>query len=150
MISADSRSVRWTFLQHRPSGVKADTRFGLGKDLIFSISEAKKNLMAHQLWTVRSLREFELLGRFFASESGPPSDADKREICTRLGITLTPNTLFEGTGRSADESFLPPEPDFRGESGRKFWVYRPDRSRLKTRAGRLESCGLHSIVPPGH
>jgi hypothetical protein len=80
--------------------------------------------MAHQLWTVRSLREFELLGRFFASESGPPSDADKREICTRLGITLTRDTLFETTGRSADENFLRSKSYFTGENGRRFWVYR--------------------------
>src|SRR5258708_26117169 len=34
---------------------------------------------------------------------------------------------FERTWKSADESFLPPEPDFRGENGRKFWVYQMDQ-----------------------
>ena len=80
--------------------------------------------MAHQLWTVRIPGESELKGRFFASGVGPISSAEKKEISPLLGISLTPETLFEGTGRSADESFLPPEPDFRGENGRKFWVYR--------------------------
>jgi hypothetical protein len=108
--------------------VKADTRFGLGKDLIFSISEAKKNLMAHQLWTVRRWgEETELRDRFFASDSGSPSPAEKMAICRHLGISLTPDTLFEATHKSTDESFLPPEPDFRGENGRKFWVYQMDQ-----------------------
>ena len=83
--------------------------------------------MAHQLWIVRRSAESELRGRFFASESGPPSPADKMAICPLLGITLTPDTLFERTWKSADESFLPPEPDFISESGRRFWVYRLDQ-----------------------
>ena len=82
--------------------------------------------MAHQLWTVRRLGELELQGRFFASESGLHSDADKMAICRVLGISLTPDTLFEGTGRSADESFLRSRSYFTGENGRKFWVYRMD------------------------
>jgi hypothetical protein len=48
-------------------------------------------------------------------------------ICHILGISLTPDTLFEATLQSADKSFLPPEPDFVGENGRKFWVYRMDQ-----------------------
>jgi hypothetical protein len=48
-------------------------------------------------------------------------------VCLRLGIWLTPDTLFEATYKSADESSLPPEPDFRGENGRQFWVYRLDQ-----------------------
>jgi hypothetical protein len=76
--------------------------------------------MAHQLWTVRRPGESELLGRFFVSGFGPIPPAEKMAICRHLGITLTPNTLFEGTYESASELFLPPEPDFRGENGRKF------------------------------
>jgi len=71
--------------------------------------------------------EAELRGRFFASGSGPPSPVDKMAICHILGISLTPDTLFEATLQSADKSFLPPEPDFVGENGRKFWVYRMDQ-----------------------
>jgi hypothetical protein len=82
--------------------------------------------MAQQLWIVRRSAESELRGRFFVSESGPISPADKKEICPILGITLTPDTLFERTWKSAEESFLPPEPDFISESGRRFWVYRMD------------------------
>ena len=82
--------------------------------------------MAHQLWTVRILGELELQGRFFASESGLPSDADKMAICRILGISLTPDTILEVTGMSADESFLRSRSYFIGENGRKFWVYRMD------------------------
>jgi hypothetical protein len=84
-------------------------------------------LMAHQLWTVRRPGESELRGRFFASGVGPISPAEKKEICPLLGITLRPDTLFERTWKSADESFLPPEPDFTSENGRRFWVYRLDQ-----------------------
>jgi hypothetical protein len=83
--------------------------------------------MAHQLWTVRRPGESELRGRFFASGVGPISPAEKKEICPLLGITLRPDTLFERTWKSADESFLPPEPDFTSENGRRFWVYRLDQ-----------------------
>jgi hypothetical protein len=34
---------------------------------------------------------------------------------------------FASTYKSADKSFLPPEPDFRGENGRKYRVYRMDQ-----------------------
>jgi hypothetical protein len=84
--------------------------------------------MAHQLWTVRRWgEETELRGRFFASDSGPPSPAEKMAICRHLGISLTPDALLEATSQSADESSLPPEPDLVGENGRKFWVYRLDQ-----------------------
>jgi hypothetical protein len=33
--------------------------------------------------------------------------------------------LFEGTYKSASELFLPPEPDLRGENGKKFCVMEP-------------------------
>jgi hypothetical protein len=83
--------------------------------------------MAHQLWTVRRPGESELLGRFFVSGFGPIPLAEKMAICRHRGISLTPDTLLEATTQSADESFLPPEPDFRGENGRKFWVYGRDQ-----------------------
>ena len=83
--------------------------------------------MAHQLWTVRRPGESELRGRFFVSEFGPISPAEKMAICRHLGISLTPDTIVESTSQSADESSLPPEPDFRGENGRKFWVYQMDQ-----------------------
>jgi hypothetical protein len=73
--------------------------------------------MAHQLWTVRRLGEFELQGRFFASESGPISSADKMAICFRLGISLTPGMLFEGTGTSAYEEAM--SASRAGQSGRR-------------------------------
>jgi hypothetical protein len=83
--------------------------------------------MANALWTVRQTGESKLRGRFYASGAGPIPAADKIEICHRLGIWLTPDTLFEPTHKSADESSLPPEPDFVVENGRKFWVYRLDQ-----------------------
>ena len=83
--------------------------------------------MAHQFWTVRLPGESRIQGRFYASGGGPISSADKIEICHRLGIWLRPDTLFEPTLKSADESSLPPEPDFVGENGRRFWVYRMDQ-----------------------
>ena len=76
--------------------------------------------MAHPLWTVRRQGESRIRGRFYASGGGPISSVDKIEICRRLGIWLTPDTLFETTHKSADESSLPPEPDFVGENGRQF------------------------------
>jgi hypothetical protein len=83
--------------------------------------------MAHQLWIVRRSGESELRGLFYASGLGPISRAEKMAICRLLRISLTPDTLFQRTWKSADESFLPPEPDFRGEKGRKFWVYQMDQ-----------------------
>ncbi len=83
--------------------------------------------MAHQLWIVRRSGASELRGRFYASGFGPPSPAEKMAICRHLGITLTPDTLFERTWKTAEESFLRPEPDFISESGRRFWVYRLDQ-----------------------
>jgi hypothetical protein len=70
--------------------------------------------MANVLWTVRLPGESRIQGRFYASGSVPISSADKIEICHRLGIWLTPDTLFEPTHKSADESSLPPEPGLRG------------------------------------
>jgi hypothetical protein len=86
-----------------------------------------KNSMTYELWTVRRPGEPELKGKFFASKSEPIAPADQVEISRRLGITLTSDTLFEVTSQSVDESFLPPEPHFRGESGRKYWVYQMDQ-----------------------
>jgi hypothetical protein len=86
-----------------------------------------KILMAHQFWTVRRPAESKLRGRFYASGGGPISSVDKIEICRRLGIWLTPDTLFEPAFKSVEESFLSPEPDFTGENGRNFWVYRMDQ-----------------------
>ena len=83
--------------------------------------------MAHRLWTVRRPGESRSRGRFYASGGGPISSVDKIEICHRLGIWLTPDTLFEPAFKSVDESVLPEEPDFVGENGRKFWVYRMDQ-----------------------
>ena len=83
--------------------------------------------MVNALWTVRRPGESELRGRFFASGFGPIPPAEKMAICRHLGISLTPDTLLETTSQSADESFLSPEPDFTGENGRNFWVYRMDQ-----------------------
>jgi hypothetical protein len=83
--------------------------------------------MTRQFWTVRLPGESRSQGRFYASGSGPISSADKIEICHRLGIWLTSDTLFEPTHKIADKSSLPPEPDFVGENGRQFWVYRMDQ-----------------------
>jgi hypothetical protein len=67
------------------------------------------------------------MGRFYTSDSGAILPGEKAEICKRLGKSLMPDTLFEGTGWGADESFLRPQPDFTSENGRKFWVYRMDQ-----------------------
>ena len=83
--------------------------------------------MAHHLWIVRRSGASELRGRFYASGFGPPSPAEKMAICRHLGISLTPDTLFERTWRRTDESFLRPEPDFISENGRRFRVYRLDQ-----------------------
>jgi hypothetical protein len=83
--------------------------------------------MAHQLWIVRRSGESELRGLFYASGLGPISRVEKMVICRLLRISLTRHTLFERTWKNADESFLPPEPDFTSENGRKFWVNRLDQ-----------------------
>jgi hypothetical protein len=83
--------------------------------------------MAPRFWIVRRRAEPRIRGQFYASGAGPIASADKMKICRHLGIRRTPDTLFEPTYKSVDESFLPPEPDFIGENWRKFWVYRPDQ-----------------------
>jgi hypothetical protein len=82
--------------------------------------------MTLQGWIVRIPGEQKLRDRFYSTDSGPIAPTDKFEICRRLGITLTPDTLFETSFSGADESFFKSEPYFTGENGRKFWVYRMD------------------------
>src|SRR5258708_40189997 len=102
--------------------------------------------MTRQFWTVRLAGESRIRGRFCARGGGPISSANKIEISHRLGIWLTPDTLFEPTHKSADESSLPPEPHFEGENGMKFWAYSIDQQppiRELSVRGRVILDGTH-------
>jgi len=80
---------------------------------------------APQLFTIR--RESDrtrLVGKIIVSGVGDLSDAEKKQISSRLDFNLSPDFLFEPTSYGISRNIIGREPDFKMPNGREFWIYR--------------------------
>jgi len=80
---------------------------------------------APQLFTIR--RESDptrLLGKVIVSGPGDLSDAEKKQISSRLDLNLSPDFLFESSSYGISRNLIGRGPDFKMPNGREFWVYR--------------------------
>jgi hypothetical protein len=86
--------------------------------------------MSNPLFTVSAperKRASKLLGKFYTNDLAPLSRGEKHLICEHLNLAFEGELLFEATAWACSDAVIGRPPDYTLTTGRKFWIYRPDR-----------------------